>query len=51
MPAPALLPYNNAWGARFWAAFTACGIVLLIAVPLLNLWTPSNAPPLLFRTT
>ena len=32
-----------AWSPGFWAGFAACGIVLVIAVPLLNLWMPQSA--------
>src|SRR6266436_908216 len=40
---PPLDPRKSAWSARFWAGFVACGIVLVVAVPILNLWVPSNS--------
>ena len=40
MPAPSCGPIKNAWGPGFWAGFVACGIVLIVIVPALNLWVP-----------
>ena len=34
---------NSAWGPGFWAGFLACAVVLAVAVPVLNLWVPSNS--------
>jgi urea transport system permease protein len=34
---------TSVWGARFWAAFAGCGIVLALAVPILNTWSPPNS--------
>jgi urea transport system permease protein len=34
---------KSAWSACFWAGFVACGIVLALAVPILNLWVPPNS--------
>ena len=34
---------KSVWGARFWAAFAGCGIVLALAVPILNTWLPPNS--------
>ena len=30
------------WSPRFWAGFALCGIALIVAVPILNLWVPSS---------
>jgi urea transport system permease protein len=43
VPMPPLDPRKSAWSARFWAGFVACGIVLVLAVPILNLWVPPNS--------
>jgi len=40
VPAPSCGPIKNAWGPGFWAGFVACGIVLIVIVPALNLWVP-----------
>ena len=40
MPTPSCGPIKNAWGPGFWAGFVACGIVLIVIVPALNLWVP-----------
>src|SRR6266481_2864899 len=40
---PSLGSRKSAWSARFWAGFLACGIVLVLAVPILNLWVPPNS--------
>jgi urea transport system permease protein len=34
---------KSVWGARFWAAFAGFGIVLALAVPILNTWLPPNS--------
>src|SRR6266700_2390970 len=34
---------KSAWSARFWAGFVASGIVLVLAVPILNIWVPPNS--------
>ena len=34
---------KSVWGARFWAAFASCGIVLALAVPILNTWLPPSS--------
>jgi urea transport system permease protein len=36
--------HNNAWSPGFWAGFAACGVILVLAVPLLNFWVPSDSP-------
>jgi urea transport system permease protein len=36
--------HKNAWSPGFWAGFTACGIVLVLAVPMLNSWVPADSP-------
>jgi urea transport system permease protein len=36
--------HKNAWSSGFWARFAACGTILVLAVPLLNLWVPSDSP-------
>lgn len=43
MPADAACSRGSGWSRRFWAGFAACGIVLVIAVPLLNLLVPQSA--------
>ena len=43
MPADAPCSRSSEWSRRFWAGFATCGIVLVIAVPLLNLWVPQSA--------
>jgi urea transport system permease protein len=40
---PPLGSRKSAWSACFWAGFVACGIVLALAVPILNLWVPPNS--------
>src|SRR6267143_213745 len=40
---PPLGSRKSAWSARFWAGFVACGIALVLAVPILNLWVPPNS--------
>ena len=40
MPTPSCGPIKNAWGPGFWAGFVACGIVLIVIIPALNLWVP-----------
>jgi urea transport system permease protein len=40
---PPLGSRKSAWSARFWAGFVACGIVLVLAVPILNLWVPPSS--------
>jgi len=34
---------NSVWGPGFWAGFVACGIVLILAVPILNAWVPPDS--------
>jgi len=36
--------HQGAWSAGFWARFLACGIVLLMAVPVLNAAMPPDYP-------
>jgi urea transport system permease protein len=36
--------HKNAWSPGFWAGFIACGIVLVLAVPMLNSWVPADSP-------
>jgi urea transport system permease protein len=36
--------HKNAWSPSFWAGFAACGTILVLAVPLLNLWVPPDSP-------
>jgi urea transport system permease protein len=36
-------PGGGVWNARFWAGFAACGIVLGIVVPMLNLLVPPGS--------
>jgi urea transport system permease protein len=43
VPAASFPTRNSTWSPRFWAGFAACGIVLGVAVPLLNLWVPPSA--------
>ena len=43
MPVSPPGPRKSAWSARFWAGFVACGIVLVLVVPILNLWVPPNS--------
>jgi urea transport system permease protein len=40
---PSLGSRKSAWSARFWAGFVACGIALVLAVPILNLWVAPNS--------
>jgi len=40
---PPLGSRKSAWSACFWAGFVACGIVLVLVVPILNLWVPPNS--------
>jgi urea transport system permease protein len=40
---PRLEPGKSAWSAGFWTAFAACGIALMLAVPMLNLWVPQSS--------
>src|SRR5215472_9466769 len=35
---------RSAWSLGFWASFLACGIVLVLVVPALNLWVPPGSP-------
>jgi len=35
---------RSAWSRGFWASFLACGIVLVLVVPALNLWVPPGSP-------
>jgi urea transport system permease protein len=35
---------NNAWSPGFWAGFAACGMILVLAVPVLNAWVPRGSP-------
>src|SRR5256885_1701206 len=35
---------RGAWGARFWLAFAACGVALVVLVPLLNRWVAPDSP-------
>jgi len=39
--------HKNAWSPGFWAGFAACGTILVLAVPLLNLWVPSDSSAVL----
>jgi urea transport system permease protein len=34
---------QSPWGPRFWMVYGACGIVLVLAVPILNLWVPPHS--------
>ena len=34
---------KKAWGPGFWAGFVACAVVLVVAVPILNLLVPPNS--------
>jgi urea transport system permease protein len=36
-------PAHNAWGPPFWTGFIACGLLLALVVPVLNLWVPANS--------
>ena len=38
------LTAQSAWTTRFWLVFTACGLVLLLFVPLLNRLLPPDSP-------
>jgi urea transport system permease protein len=35
---------RSAWRPAFWASFAACGMVLVLAVPVLNFWVPPDFP-------
>src|SRR5688572_26751086 len=35
---------HSAWGARFWACFGLCGVLLVVVVPLLNSAVASGSP-------
>jgi urea transport system permease protein len=35
---------KSAWSRAFWAGFIACGIVLVLVVPILNRWMPPDSP-------
>jgi urea transport system permease protein len=35
---------RSGWNPVFWAAFAGAGILLLLIVPFLNLWLPTNSP-------
>ncbi len=43
MPAPRRGRDSSAWGPGFWAAFAACGLLLVVVVPALNLWLPADS--------
>ena len=47
MPALPCGQHKNAWSPGFWAGFAACGTILVLAVPLLNLWVPSDSSAVL----
>jgi len=34
---------KSVWGPGFWAPFSACGVILVLAVPILNLWVPQSS--------
>jgi urea transport system permease protein len=34
----------RAWTARFWVGFIVCGLILAVAVPILNIWVPPSSP-------
>ena len=34
---------KSAWSPGFWARFIACGVVLGVVIPAINLWIPSNS--------
>jgi urea transport system permease protein len=34
---------NGVWSPTFWAGFLACGVVLVLVVPALNLWLAPNS--------
>lgn len=36
-------PRRSAWSPGFWAGFGACGVVLVLVVPILNLWVSPNS--------
>jgi urea transport system permease protein len=35
---------TSVWGRGFWAGFIACGLVLTLVVPVLNIWVPPDSP-------
>jgi len=35
---------KGAWSPGFWASFLACGLILVLTVPALNLWLPPGSP-------
>ena len=47
MPALPGGQHKNAWSPGFWGGFAACGTILVLAVPLLNLWVPSDSSAVL----
>src|SRR6516225_4609996 len=44
MPALRGGQHKNTWSPAFWAGFAACGTILVLAVPFLNFWVPSDSP-------
>ena len=44
MPALSGGQQQGVWTVGFWASFLACGVVLALAVPALNLFTPAALP-------
>ena len=42
-PAYPFGPRKSAWSPGFWACFLACGLLLAVAVPAINLWMPPNS--------
>src|SRR5207253_6321430 len=34
---------RSVWGAGLWASFVACGLVLTLVVPVLNIWVPPGS--------
>ena len=44
MPAPNSGHHTSSWSPGFWAGFLACGVVLALAVPALNLWPRPDSP-------
>jgi len=35
---------RSIWGTGFWASFLGCGIILVLLVPVFNLWVPPGSP-------
>jgi urea transport system permease protein len=36
--------HKSTWSTGFWASFVVCGTVLVLTVPILNTWVPTDSP-------